>query len=174
MSQYYSQYDGYNPGYNQGYSYDPNMTTSLTNHFYKLSSQTNLVIFGYVLLMGINHMIVGEMIYNENYTFDAQKKNWLFSAILFSTIINCIVLLLLKEKKRPVTQTPKGATVAPIMFTIFQIIILSCSLGLFFMGRDKFDTRKQVMTILTFLGLSSSVILSVWGFASSVCSINRY
>ena len=78
---------------------DPNLSRSLTNHFYKLSTQTNMLILGYILLMGVNHMILGDIIYNPNNTFDEKKKNWFFSTVFFCTVINCFILLWLKEKK---------------------------------------------------------------------------
>ena len=172
----------YNPGYNSGYSNYQNeptysgsnlMSRNLTNQFYKLSTQTNLLIFGYVLLMGVNHMILGDIIYNKENTYDEKKKNWFFSTVFFCTIINCFVLLWLKEKKRPVLQAPRSSKLAPLVFGLFQMIILAFTLTLFFSVKQTIDNKKKIMTAITFVALNFSVILSTWGFASSVCSIDR-
>lgn len=183
---YYNQ--RYNQGYNQGYNqnvdsndqsnygsnYGSNlMSRNLTNHFYKLSTQTNLLIFGYVLLMGVNHMILGDIIYDTQNTFDEKKKNWFFSTVFFCTIINCFVLLWLKEKKRPVVQSVRTSKLGPIIFALFQLIILGFSVALFFTVKQPIENKKKIMTIITLVALNFSVILSTWGFASSVCSIDR-
>lgn len=178
---YYDDNMGYNRGYNQGnnqgydssYSGSNLMSRNLTNHFYKLSTQTNLLIFGYALLMGVNHMILGDIIYNKENTFDEKKKNWFFSTVFFCTLINCFVLLWLKEKKRPVIQAAKPSKLGPMVFAIFQIIILGFTLALFFTAKQSIDNKKKIMTSITFVALNFSVILSTWGFSSSVCSIDK-
>jgi drug/metabolite transporter (DMT)-like permease len=182
---------GYSPRYNPGYDsradyynqriddqylqpYGSNLTTrNLTNHFYKLSTQTNLLILGYVLLMTANHMIIGDVIYKEENKFDEKKKNWFFSAVFFCTIINCFVLLWLKEKKRPVIQAPRSSRAAPLMFAIFQIIIYVLTMVLYFTATQEIETKQKIIHTLVFSALNFSVILSIWGFASSVCSIDR-
>lgn len=168
-------YQGYQQGpYTDPNQNDPNLSKSLTNHFYKLSTQTNMLIFGYVLLMAINHMILGDIIYDPNNTFDDKKKNWFFSTVFFCTIINCFILLWLKEKKRPVLQASrKSSKIAPVLFALIQIIILGFSLTLFLSAKQKIETKKKIMTVVTFVALNFSVILSTWGFSSSVCSIAR-
>ena len=185
MGDYYNQgynqdYNRYNQDYNQ--RYDPNytsglLTRNLTNHYYKFSTQTNLLIFGYLLLMAVNHMILGDIIYDKQNTFDEKKKNWFFSTVVFCTIINCFVLLWLKEKKRPVTQTggisSRNSKFGPFIFALFQLIIMVFTLTLFFTAKQQIDNKKKIMTAVTFVALNSSVILSTWGFASSVCSIDR-
>lgn len=156
------------------YSSSSLMSRNLTNHYYKLSTQTNLLIFGYALLMGVNHMLLGDIIYNKNNTFDEKKKNWFFSTVFFCTLINCFVLLWLKEKKRPVIQQPKPSRVGPILFAFFQLIILGFTLGLLFTAKQDIDRKTKIITTITFLALNISVILSTWGYASSVCSIDKY
>ena len=171
----------YDPQYRSPMNYNSNnfqssnlSSRSLTNHFYKLSTQTNMIIGGYILLMGVNHMILGSIVYNKDNTMNPQTKNWLFATVFFCTIINCFILLWLKEKKRPVVQTTRGrGSVAPILFGIFQVIILICTIAVAVMSTPKPDTVKQIMTIITFLALNISVILSTVGFASSVCSLDR-
>ena len=133
-----------------------------------------MLIFGYILLMGINHMILGDIIYNPNNTFDDKKKNWFFSTVFFCTVINCFILLWLKEKKRPVLQANgRTSKVAPILFALFQIIILIFTLTLFLSAKQTIETKEKVMTVVTFIALNFSVVLSTWGFSSSVCSIAR-
>ncbi len=172
-------YDPYINQYQQqymdpGYGMDPNLSRSLTNHFYKLSTQTNMLMFGYILLMAVNHMIMGDIVYNPDNTYDTTKKNWFFSVILFCTIINCIILLWLKEKKRPVMQSRRGTSkVAPFLFGFFQLFILGFSLALTLSSTQTIESKKKIMTVITILGLNISVVLSTWGFSSSVCSIAR-
>lgn len=154
---------------------DPNLSRSLTNHFYKLSAQTNMLIFGYVLLMAVNHMILGDIIYDKNNTYDDKKKNWFFSTVFFCTIINCFILLWLKEKKRPVIQATgrKASRVAPLLFGLIQLIILVFTLTLYLSAKQEIESKKKIMTVVTFIALNFSVVLSTWGFSSSVCSIAR-
>jgi hypothetical protein len=173
----YSNYNkNYNQDYNQDYTSNSNsnlMSRNLTNHFYKLSTQSNLLIFGYILLMSVNHMILGDIIYDKENSFDKTKKIWFFSTVFFCTLINCFVLLLLKEKKRPVIQSARPARLVPILFGIFQIIILGFTLALLLTSTHAIDTKKKVITSITFVAINCSVILSTWGFASSVCSIDK-
>ena len=159
----------------QSYGMDPNLSRSLTNHFYKLSTQTNMLMFGYIILMAVNHMIMGDIVYHSENTYDTTRKNWFFSTILFCTIINCVILLWLKEKKRPVMQsTRRGVSkVAPFLFGIFQVLIMVFSLVLTLSSTQQIESKKKIMTVITLFGLNISVILSTWGFASSVCSIAR-
>ena len=96
------------------------------------------------------------------------------SLFIFSTLINCFILLWLKEKKRPVLQSSRGTSrVAPILFALIQLIILIFTLTLFLSAKQQIETKKKVMTAITFIALNFSVVLSTWGFSSSVCSIAR-
>jgi hypothetical protein len=182
---YYNRYDSDRYGdYNRygdrdnypsrRYENDPSLSRNLTNHFYKLSTQTNMLIFGYLLLMSINHMVLGDITYSPENTYDSTKKNWFFATVVFCTLINCFILLWLKEQKRPVLRTnSRSSRIAPLIFAFFQIIILSCSLAIFFMSTQQIESKKKIMTALMFFGLNISCILSTWGFSSSVCSIAR-
>ena len=185
---------GYGLGYdndmymNQGL--DPTLSRGLSNRVYKLSTQTNIVMFGYMLLMVVNHMTLGETIFSDavqfdttttttttttnNLKLDANKRTWAFALIIFFTIINAFLFLLLKEKKRPVVAVYRQSNIIPVIFTIFQCIILILSLGLYFMLTPAETTlMKKIMTTLVFTFLNVSVMLSTWGFASSRCSIDR-
>jgi hypothetical protein len=181
-------FEGYGYGYdndmymNQGL--DPTLTRGLSNRVYKLSTQTNIVMFGYMLLMVVNHMSLGEIIFSDSVKFDtattgslnldANKRTWAFALIIFFTIINAFLFLLLKEKKRPVVAVYRQSNIIPVVFTIFQCIILILSLGLYFMLTPAETTlTKKVMTTILFTFLNVSVMLSTWGFASSRCSIDR-
>jgi hypothetical protein len=148
---YYNRPPGYgyqNVPYIDPNQNDPNLSRSLTNHFYKLSTQTNMLMLGYVLLMAINHMILGDIIYNANNTFDDKKKNWFFSTVFFCTIINCFILLWLKEKKRPVLQNSRRTSrVAPILFGFIQLIILVFSLTLLLSAKQEMETKKKIMKV---------------------------
>jgi hypothetical protein len=185
-------YDGYGYGYryedddayeNRG-NIDPNLTRSISKRVFKLSTQTNIVMFGYLLLMVVNHMTLGETIFSDTVKFDttitngfkmdANKRTWTFALIIFFTIINSFLFLLLKEKKRPVVTAYRQSNIIPIMFTVFQSIILVLTLGLYFILTPHETTLiKKVMTTLIFSFLNISVMLSTWGFASSRCSIDR-
>jgi len=163
---------------------DPTLSRGLSNRVYKLSTQTNIVMFGYLLLMVVNHMTLGETIFSENVKFDtsitnglkldANKRTWAFALIIFFTIINGFLFLLLKEKKRPVVTAYRQSNIIPIMFTVFQFIILILTLSLYFILTPAETTlMKKIMTTLIFSFLNISVMLSTWGFASSRCSIDR-
>ena len=167
---------------NQGL--DPTLSRGLSNRVYKLSTQTNIVMFGYMLLMVVNHMTLGETIFSDTVQFDtssanglkldSNKRTWAFALIIFFTIINAFLFLLLKEKKRPVVAAYRQSNIIPVVFTIFQCIILVLSLGLYFMLTPAETTlMKKIMTTLVFTFLNVSVMLSTWGFASSRCSIDR-
>ena len=94
-------YDGYGYGYryedddvyeNRG-NIDPNLTRSISKRVFKLSTQTNIVMFGYLLLMVVNHMTLGETIFSDTVKFDttitngfkmdANKRTWTFALIIF-------------------------------------------------------------------------------------------
>jgi small-conductance mechanosensitive channel len=190
-------WDGYGYGsgdeiYNQG-GLDPTLTRGLSNRVYKLSTQTNIVMFGYLLLMMVNHMTLGETIFsdtvkfkvstettntanttNTNLNLDENKRTWGFALIIFFTIINAFLFLLLKEKKRPVVSVYRQSNIIPIMFTIFQFIILVLTLSLYFiLAPTETTLTKKIMTSIVFTFLNISVMLSTWGFASSRCSIDR-
>jgi small-conductance mechanosensitive channel len=178
-------FDGYGFGDDiyQG-NFDPTLTRGMSNRVYKLSTQTNIVMFAYLLLMAVNHITLGETIFSDNLNFDTSigknlkmdthKRTWIFALIIFFTIINGFLFLLLKEKKRPVVTAYRQSNIIPIMFTVFQFIILILTLSLYFILTPAETTlMKKIMTTLIFSFLNISVMLSTWGFASSRCSIDR-
>jgi hypothetical protein len=47
------------------------------------------------------------------------------------------------------------------------------TLTLFLSAKQQIETKEKIMTVITFIALNFSVVLSTWGFSSSVCSIAR-
>ena len=90
---------------------------------YRLSTQTNIVMIGYILLMLLNHLNVGQLIFGKESKLTGNMRIWLFGSILLLTIVNCMLMLILKERRRPLTPYRTDPKIMPIMFTVFQIII---------------------------------------------------
>ena len=138
---------------------------------YRLSTQTNIVMIGYILLMLINHLNLGQVLFGKNSKLTGNLRIWLFGAILLLTIVNCMLMLILKERRRPVTPYRRDPNIMPIMFTVFQVIILGITLWLYFMAEssDSIGTKMNNIAIYSFINISS--MLSTWGFGLSRCTM---
>ena len=138
---------------------------------YRLSTQTNIVMIGYILLMLLNHLNLGQLIFGKSSKLTGNLRIWLFGAILLLTIVNCMLMLILKERRRPLTPYRNDPNIMPIMFTVFQIIILGITLWLYFMAESSDSIGKKINNIAIYSFINISTMLSTWGFALSRCTM---
>ncbi len=138
---------------------------------YRLSTQTNIVMIGYILLMLLNHLNLGQLLFGKNSKLTGNLRIWLFGAILLLTIVNCMLMLILKERRRPLTPYRNDPNIMPIMFTVFQIIILGITLWLYFMAESSDSVGKKINNIAIYSFINISTMLSTWGFGLSRCTM---
>ncbi len=138
---------------------------------YRLSTQTNIVMFGYILLMTLNHLNLGQVVFGKETKLTGNTRIWIFGAILLLTIVNCMLMLILKERRRPLVPYRREQNIMPIMFTVFQIIILGITLWLYFMAESSDSVGKKINNIAIYSFINISTMLSTWGFGLSRCTM---
>jgi hypothetical protein len=140
---------------------------------YRLSTQTNIVMIGYILLMLLNHLNLGQLIFGKNSKLTGNLRIWLFGAILLLTIVNCMLMLILKERRRPLTPYRNDPNIMPIMFTVFQVIILGITLWLYFTAETSESVSKKMNNVAIYTFINVSSMLSTWGFGLSRCTMEE-
>ena len=139
---------------------------------YRLSTQTNIVMFGYILLMTLNHLNLGQVVFGKETKLSGNMRIWLFGAILLLTIVNCMLMLILKERRRPLVPYRREQNIMPIMFTVMQVIILGLTLWLYFTAESSSSVGKKMNNIAIYTFINVSSMLSTWGFGLSRCTMD--
>ena len=140
---------------------------------YKLNTQTNIVMMGYVIIMLLNHLSLAQVVFNKRARVKDTKTVWIFASVIIFTIINCMMLLVLKEKRRPVIVRRAETNIMPIMFTIFQIIILAFTLWLHIICVQPKDAISQFNDYAVYVFINIAAVLSTWGFSLTRCSMGN-
>ena len=142
------------------------------NSMYRLSTQTNILMIGYILLMILNHLNLVQTLFGSTSKFTGQLRIWLFAAILILTVVNCLLMIILKERRRPFMSFRRDMNGMPIAFTVIQVLILGLTTWLYLISEpsDSFSKKMNTVGIYFFINISS--MLSTWGFALSRCSLD--
>jgi hypothetical protein len=146
----------------------------MTNQI-KFSTSSSLLITSYGLVSLTNFLLVSQHIFTADSRFSEGLKIGLFTGALATTAINMMILLYIKSRKMPsqgIALTPmfkKSFSFGPIIFTIFQIILLALLISLFLMSYTSVSTTTKVFIILAMVVLNMGIILMIWSFSSTHC-----
>lgn len=149
--------------------------------YYPMSNQisfktsSSLMITSYALISMTNFLLVSQHIFTTNSHIKESSELGLFVAALALTAINCMILLYIKSRKMPRQGISVGipvrkkASIGPIIFTIFQIILMSILIALFMLSYLTIDTTTKVFIVSALIILNIGQILMIWSFNSTHC-----
>ena len=141
----------------------------------KFSTKSSLLVASYGLISLTNFLLVSQHIFTANSRFSEGAKVGIFIGALATTAINMMILLYIKSRKMPsqgISLTPmikKPFSFGPVIFTIFQIILMALLISLFLMSYTTADTTTKVFIVTAMIVLNMGIIMMVWSFGSTHC-----
>lgn len=141
----------------------------------KFSISSSLMITSYALISITNFLLVSQHIFTAESSVTSGTKMGLFTAAIGLTAINMMILLYIKSRKMPKQGIVLGVFIrksinfGPILFTIFQIIVMGLLMALFLLSYTTIDTTTKVFMIMAQIILNIGQILTVWSFDSTHC-----
>jgi len=141
----------------------------------RFSTSSPLMITSYALISVANFLLVAQHIFSTNSRIKEGTEIGLFTAALALTAINMMILLYIKSRKMPKQGISLGVfarktlNFGPIMFTIFQIILMALLIALFILSNTTLTTTTKVFIIMALTILNIGQILTVWSFSSTHC-----
>jgi hypothetical protein len=143
----------------------------------RFSTSSSLMITSYALISITNFLLVAQQIFSTDSRIKESSELGLFVAALALTAINCMILLYIKSRKMPkqgirigLFPRIKSFNFGPIIFTIFQIILMSLLIALYILSYTNVNTSTKIFTLSALIILNIGQILTVWSFSSTHCS----
>jgi hypothetical protein len=141
----------------------------------RFTTSSPLMITSYALISVANFLFVSQHIFSTDSRIKEGTEIGLFTAALALTAINMMILLYIKSRKMPKQGISLGVfarktlNFGPLMFTIFQIILMALLIALFILSNTTLSTSSKVFIIMTLTILNIGQILTVWSFSSTYC-----
>jgi hypothetical protein len=141
----------------------------------RFSTSSPLMITSYALISIANFLLVSQHIFTTESKVTDRVEIGLFTAALALTAINMMILLYIKSRKMPKQGinlgvfARKSVNIGPIIFTIFQIILMALLIALFILSNTTLTTSTKVFIIMALTVLNIGQILTVWSFSSTYC-----
>lgn len=141
----------------------------------RFTTSSPLMITSYALISVANFLLVSQHIFTTDSRVKEGTEIGLFTAALALTAINMMILLYIKSRKMPKQGISLGVfarktlNFGPIMFTIFQIILMAILIALFILSNTTLSTTTKVFILMTLSILNIGQILTVWSFSSTHC-----
>jgi len=160
----------YSMGYSQGFPQGFPQSNQI-----RFTTSSPVMITSYALISIANFLLVSQHIFTTESRIKEGVEIGLFTAAIALTAINMMILLYVKSRKMPKQGislgvfTRKTLNFGPIMFTIFQIILMGLLIGLFILSNTTLSTTTKVFIIMALSVLNIGQILTVWSFSSTHC-----
>ena len=141
----------------------------------RFTTSSPLMITSYALISVANFLLVSQHIFSTESKITNSVEIGLYTAALALTAINMMILLYVKSRKMPKQGislgvfTRKSINFGPIIFTIFQIILMGLLIALFILSNTTLSTTTKVFIIMAVTVLNIGQILTVWSFSSTHC-----
>jgi len=141
----------------------------------RFTTSSPLMITSYALISVANFLLVSQYIFSYESKLTVSTKISLYTAALALTAINMMILLYIKSRKMPKQGISLGVFMhksfnfGPIIFTIFQIILMALLIALFVLSNNTLSTASKVFIIMAVTVLNIGQILTVWSFSSTQC-----
>ena len=147
----------------------------------KLSTHSLMMLVGYLLLMAVNLMIIGDIVFNYATPLsqsDNNKKYVIFTALITCSIINAIITYFIKDQKILLGYRRQSRRIfAPIIFTFMQLAITAASIAIVVITKPNISNVRRITSILSILFINVGSLLAFWSFSMSTCtyiSSSRY
>ena len=141
----------------------------------RFTTSSSLMVTSYALISVANFLLVSQHIFTTDSRVKEGTEIGLFTAALALSAINMMILLYIKSRKMPKqgislgVLTHKSFNFGPILFTIFQIILMALLIALFIISNTTLSTSTKVFIIMALSVLNIGQILTVWSFSSTHC-----
>ena len=141
----------------------------------KFTTSTSLMITSYALISITNFLLVSQHIFTTTSRVKDGTELALFVTALAITAINCMLLLYIKSRKMPKQGINLGAfrplsgNFGPMLFTIFQLILMALLIALFVLSNTTLDTTTKVFIIFAQVILNIGQIAVIWSYSSTEC-----
>ena len=141
----------------------------------RFTTSSPLMITSYALISITNFLLVSQYIFTTESKITNSKEIGLFMSAIALTAINMMILLYIKSRKMPNQGINLGVfarkrlNLGPIIFTIFQIILMALLIALFILSNTTLSTTTKVFIIMAVTVLNIGQILTVWSFSSTHC-----
>jgi hypothetical protein len=141
----------------------------------RFTTSSPLMITSYALISLAQFIFISPHLFLSESKITERMEIGLFTAALAFTAVNMMILLYIKSRKMPKQGINLGVfgrktlNFGPIVFTIFQIIIMGLLIALFAVSNTTLSTTTKVLTIMALVVLNIGQILTVWSFSSIYC-----
>ncbi len=141
----------------------------------RFTTSSPLMITSYALISVTNFLLVSQHIFSTESKIQNSTEIGLFTAALALTAINMMILLYIKSRKMPKQGISLGIFVnksinfGPVIFTIFQIILMGILIALFILSNTTLSSSTKVFIIMAVSLLNIGQILTIWSFNSTSC-----